>query len=137
MAYELSGKDFTPPDVHGKVTRRAQYAEDFRAEGVAFCKLLISPVPHGRVSNIDAPAALAMEGVFAVLTAEELPALPAPAFPILTNEPMYVGAPILAVAAVDEATAENAIERITYDLEPLPFTVDPLESLYPGGGQAK
>ncbi len=134
MAYELSGKDFTPPDVHGKVTGRAQYAEDFQAEGVAFCKLLISPVPHGRVSNIDASAALAMEGVFAVLTAEELPALPAPEFPILTNEPMYVGAPMLAVAAVDEATAENATERITYDLEPLPFTVDPLESFYPGGG---
>ncbi len=43
MAYELLGKDFTPPDVQGKVTGRAKYAEDFRAEGMAFCKLLTSP----------------------------------------------------------------------------------------------
>jgi len=137
MAYDLLGKDFTPPDVRGKVTGRAKYAEDFRVEGMAFGKLLTSPVPHGRVTNIDASDALAMEGVFAVLTAEEVPSFPAPELPILTNEPMYVGAPILAVVAVDEATAEDAIERITYDLEPLPFTVDPLESLYPGGPDAR
>ena len=137
MAYDLLGKDFIPPDVRGKVTGRAKYAEDYRAEGMAFCKLLTSPVPHGRVTNINATAALATEGVFAVLTADELPPLPGPEFPILTNEPMYVGAPILAVAAVDEATAENAIEKISYDLEPLPFTVDPLESLFPGGPDAR
>ena len=101
MAYDLLGKDFIPPDVRGKVTGRAKYAEDYRAEGMAFCKLLTSPVPHGRVTNINATAALATDGVFAVLTADELPPLPGPEFPILTNEPMYVGAPILAVAAVD------------------------------------
>ncbi|MDH3420754.1 MAG: molybdopterin-dependent oxidoreductase, partial [Gammaproteobacteria bacterium] len=137
MAYHLLGKDFTPADVHGKVTGRAKYAEDFRAEGMAFCKLLTSPVPHGRISNIDATAALAMDGVYAVLTADELPDLPAPEHLILTNEPMYVGAPILAVAAIDETTAENAVEQIAFDLEPLPFTVDPLESLYPGGPDAR
>jgi CO/xanthine dehydrogenase Mo-binding subunit len=137
MAYSLLGKNFTPPDIHGKVTGRAKYAEDFRAEGMAFCKLLTSPVPHGRVTNIDATAALAMDGVYAVLTADELPELPAPEHLILTNEPMYVGAPILAVAAVDETTAENAVEQITYDLEPLPFTIDPLQSLYPGGPDAR
>ena len=43
-----------------------------------------------------------------------------------------MGAPILAVAAVDETTAQNAIAAINVDLEPLPFCVDPLESLHPG-----
>src|SRR6202790_4245393 len=48
-------------------------------------------------------------------------------------EPFYQGAPILAVAAVDEVTAADAIEKIRLDLEPLPFVVDPLVSLRPGG----
>ena len=50
----------------------------------------------------------------------------------LTNEPLYEGEPILAVAAVDELTAAEAIEKIDVDFEPLPFVVDPLESLRPG-----
>ncbi|MED5534443.1 MAG: xanthine dehydrogenase family protein molybdopterin-binding subunit, partial [Pseudomonadota bacterium] len=99
MAYQLLGKDFTPPDVRGKVTGRAKYAEDFRAEGMLFCKLLTSPMPHARVRSIDTTAALALEGVFAVLTADDIPSAqvpPAPQTPILTNEPCYVGEPILA-----------------------------------------
>lgn len=137
MANLHIGHDFAPPDVRGKVTGRAKYAEDFRAEGMLFCRLLTSPMPHGRVRSIDASAALAMEGVVAVLTADELPPVPAPENQILTNEPHFVGEPILAVAAVDEMTAHDAIARIRVDLEPLPFTVDPLESLRPDGPNAR
>jgi CO/xanthine dehydrogenase Mo-binding subunit len=72
----------------------------------------------------------------AILTADEVPQFPPPANPILTNEPMFVGAPILAVAAVDELTAANAVEKINVELEPLPFTLDPLDSLYPAGPNA-
>ena len=133
----LIGRDFTPPDLHAKVTGRAKYAEDFRADGMLFCRLLTSPMPHGRVLNIDASEALAMEGVVAILTADELPDVDPPGNTILTNEPLYVGAPILAVAAVDETTAQNAIAAINLDLEPLPFCVDPLESLRPGGPNAR
>jgi CO/xanthine dehydrogenase Mo-binding subunit len=137
MAYSLLGKDFTPPDVRAKVTGRAKYAEDFRAEGMVFCRLLTSPMPHGRVNGIDASEALAMDGVVGVLTADEVPTLPAPQDPILSNEPMWVGQPILAVAAVDETTAHEAIEKIVLDIEPLPFLIDPLEGLYPGGPDAR
>ena len=49
------------------------------------------------------------------------------------DEPVYQGEPILAVAAVDELTGAEAIEKIEIDFEPLPFVVDPLESLRPGG----
>ena len=112
----LIGRDFTPPDLHAKVTGRAKYAEDFRADGMLFCRLLTSPMPHARVRNIDASEALNMEGVVAILTADELPEVAAPGNTILTNEPLYVGAPILAVAAVDETTAQNAIAAINLDL---------------------
>jgi len=143
--HKLIGKNYQTLDLHAKVTGRSKYAEDYRAEGMLFCKLLLSPMPHGRVKRIDASAALAMPGVKAVLTASELPA---PADSVtdsglvipankrgeigLTNEPLYQGEPILAVAAVDELTAAEAIEKIRLDMEPLPFVIDPLETLRPG-----
>ena len=59
---ELLGKDFTPPDIRGKVTGAAKYAEDFRMDGLLFCRLLTSPMPHARVTNIDLTEALSMAG---------------------------------------------------------------------------
>ena len=144
--HKLIGKNYETPDLYAKVTGNAKYAEDFRAEGMLFCKLLLSPMPHARVKRIDANAALAMPGVKAILTADDLPA---PADTLtdngtvikaskwgergLTMEPVYQGEPILAVAAVDELTAAEAIEKIQIDFEPLPFVIDPLETLRPGG----
>src|ERR1035437_6412512 len=144
--YKLIGKNYQTADLVAKVTGRSKYAEDFRAEGMLFCKLLLSPVPHGRVKRIDASEALAMPGVRAILTADDLPA---PADTLtdngtvikaskwgergLTMEPVYQGEPILAVAAVDELTAAEAVERIRIDFERLPFVVDPLDTLRPGG----
>ncbi len=137
MAYSLIGKDFTPPDVHGKVTGKAKYAEDFNVDGMLYARLLTSPIPHARIVRLDVSAALQMEGVVAILTADDVPQMPNLGNPILTNEPAYVGDPILAVAAVDERTAEDAIEAINFDFEPLPFVVDPLTSLRPGGPHAR
>ena len=137
MANMHIGSNFVPPDVRAKVTGKAKYAEDIRADGMLFCRLLASPMPHGRIRRLDTSAALAMEGVVAILTADDVPNFPAPRTPILTNEPLYVGEPILALAAVDETTAQNAIDAIELDLEPLPFTVDPLQSLHPDGPDAR
>jgi CO/xanthine dehydrogenase Mo-binding subunit len=144
--YKLIGKNYVTADLYAKVTGKSKYAEDFRAEGMLFAKLLLSPVPHGRVKRIDASEALAMPGVRAILTADDLPA---PADTLtdngtvikaskwgergLTMEPVYQGEPVLAVAAVDELTAAEAIERIQIDFERLPFIVDPLDTLRPGG----
>ena len=143
---KLIGKNYMTPDLYAKVTGQAKYAEDFRAEGMLFCKLLLSPMPHARVKSIDAKAALAMPGVKAILTANDLPA---PADTLtdngtvikaskwgergLTNEPVYQGEPVLAVAAVDELTAAEAIEKIVIDFEPLPFVTSPLATLRPHG----
>ena len=148
--YKLIGKDYTTPDLYAKVTGKAKYAEDFRAEGMLFCKLLLSPVPHGRVKHLDVSEALAMPGVKAILTEGDLPA---PADSVtdlgvvikanrqgekaLTMEPLYQGEPVLAVAAVDELTAVEAIEKIDIEFEHLPFAIDPLDSLRPGGPNAR
>ena len=46
---KLVGQNYTPPDLVAKVTGRAKYAEDYRADGMLFAKLLLSPMPHARV----------------------------------------------------------------------------------------
>jgi xanthine dehydrogenase molybdenum-binding subunit len=136
MAETLVGSDYITPDILAKVTGRAKYAEDFRAEGMLFAKLLLSPMPHARVRRLDTRRALALPGVRAILTADDLPDLGG-AERALTNEPLYGGEPILAVAAVDELTAAEAIELIDIELEPLPFAIDPIESLRPDGPDAR
>ncbi len=134
----LIGKDIAPPDLIAKITGRAKYAEDFRPEGMVFMKLLLSPMPHARVKRIDASKARQLPGFLGILTADELPGeVTPPNERPLTNEPLYVGEPILAVAAVDETTAADAVELIDVDLEPLPFVLDPLESLKPDGPNAR
>ena len=144
MAQKLVGQNYSTPDLHAKVTGRARYSEDFRAEGMLFAKLLVSPWPHARVTRLDTSAAEAMPGVKAILTVDDLPGVAEGANlgegiiastiseRGLTMEPLYVGEPILAVAAVDELTATEAIEAIQVEYEPLPFVVDPLEALRPG-----
>ena len=150
MAGKLIGQNYVTPDLVAKVTGQAKYAEDYRVDGMLFCKLLLSPYPHARIRRIDTSRALAMPGVKGVLTADDLPA---PADVVtdlgqriaanmkgekaLSNEPVYQGEPVLAVAAVDELTASNAIEAIEIDWEQLPFAVDPLVSLRPGGPNAR
>jgi CO/xanthine dehydrogenase Mo-binding subunit len=134
--HTLTGHDYTTPDLQAKVTGRAKYAEDFRADGMLFTKLLLSPMPHARVTRLDTRAALALPGVKAILTADELPDARG-AERALTNEPLYQGEPILAVAAVDELTAAEAIERIDIQFQALPFVVDPVESLRPSGANGR
>jgi xanthine dehydrogenase molybdenum-binding subunit len=144
VAQKLVGQNYVTPDLHAKVTGRARYSEDMRAEGMLFAKLLVSPWPHARVTRLDTSAAEAMPGVKAILTVDDLPSVAEGASlgegivassiseRGLTMEPVYVGEPILAVAAVDELTATQAIEAIEVEYEPMPFAVDPLDALRPG-----
>ena len=136
MAEKLIGQDIAPPDLHAKITGRARYAEDFRADGMVFAKLLSSPMPHCRVLRIDASAALAMDGVVGILTADEVPQSEF-GEQCLTNEPHYEGEAVLAIAAVDETTAADAIELVRVDFEPLPFVLNPLDSMRPGSPNAR
>ena len=70
---KLIGQNYTTPDIVAKVTGKAKYAEDYRVDGMLWTKLMLSPMPHARVKNIDVSAALAMPGVKAIITADDLP----------------------------------------------------------------
>jgi xanthine dehydrogenase molybdenum-binding subunit len=147
---KLVGQNYATPDLIAKVTGRSKYAEDYRADGMLFTKLLLSPYPHARVKHIDASEALKMPGVRGMITMDDLPA-PADSYTDLgalikanlrgerglAMEPIYQGEPILALAAVDELTAADAIEKIKVTYEPLPFVLDPFDSLRPGGPNAR
>src|SRR6187402_2141964 len=137
MAERLVGANYITPDIIAKVTGRARYAEDFRADGMLFCKLMLSERPHARIRGIDMSRALALEGVRGIITADDVPQLGGTTEHCLTKEPLYAGEPILAVAAISEEIAANAIELIHLDVEPLPHNVDPIESLRPGGPNAR
>ena len=136
MAEKLIGQDIAPDDLRAKITGRAKYSEDFRADGMVFAKLLLSPMPHCRVLRIDASAALALDGVVGMLTADEVPQS-ATGEQCLTNHPHYENEAVLAIAAVDETTAADAVELVRVDFEPLPFALDPLDSLRPGSPDAR
>ena len=142
--------NYETPISFAKVTGKAKYLEDYKADGMLYARLLLSPLPHARARNIDISAAQAMPGVKAILLPSDIPA---PADIVtdlgatikastlgekaLTDEPVYQGEPVLAVAAVDEITALEAIEKIDIDWEPLPFNVDPLDSLRTGRPNAR
>jgi CO/xanthine dehydrogenase Mo-binding subunit len=145
MANKLVGQNYATPDLVAKVTGRAKYAEDYKVDGLLHARLLTSPLPHARARNIDISRAQALPGVKAILLPDEIPApadivtdlgavikADARGEKALSAEPVYQGEPVLAVAAVDELTAVEAIELIEIDWEPLPFNVDPIDSLRPG-----
>ena len=137
MTFMHIGKNYTPPDAIGKVTGDARYVEDYQREGMVYARIYTSPIPSGRVVNINASEALRMDGVLGILTAEDLPASDAPADPMLASADVtYVGQPILAIAAISDEIAEAALERVEVDFEYRDFVTDPLESLVEGGPNA-
>ena len=145
MANKLVGQNYQTPDLVAKVTGRAKYVEDYKVDGLLHARLLTSPLPHARAVSIDTSRAAALPGVKAILLPDEIPS---PADTVtdlgavikadlrgeraLSGEPVYQGEPVLAVAAVDEQTAVEAIELIDIQWEALPFNVDPIDSLRPG-----
>jgi 4-hydroxybenzoyl-CoA reductase subunit alpha len=109
-----------------KVTGAAKYTADLPAHDALVGRILRSPVAHGKIRRVDASRALALPGVRAVVTGADCD-VPYGVLPIAMNEyPLardrvrYVGEPVAAVAAVDEAAARAALELIELDIEPLP-----------------
>src|SRR5687767_229019 len=90
-----------------------------------FCKILRSHVPHALIKSIDASKALALPGVFAVITGKDLP-IPYGILPVSQDEHAlcidkvrFIGDPVAAVAAIDEDVAFDAMNLIEVEYEPL------------------
>jgi CO/xanthine dehydrogenase Mo-binding subunit len=121
-----------------KVTGRAEYVHNLVVPGMLHTKVVRSTVSHGRILSIDTTAAAAIEGVFAVVTAEDIRTIVAepyygPAFhdqPVLAIDKVrHVGEPVVAVLAEDPYIAAEAAQLVTVDYEPLEPVFDEIEAM--------
>jgi CO/xanthine dehydrogenase Mo-binding subunit len=119
-----------------KVTGKAQYVADLRLIGMAYAKVLRSPVAHAKIISIDKAKAEAHPGVYCVVTGYDLDGLN-PYFghavkdhPLLAIDKVrYTGEPVAAVVAVDERTAFEALEFIEVKYEELKGVFTPQQAL--------
>jgi len=134
--FAVVGKPVPRKDALEKVTGSAKYAGDLFLPGMLYGKVLRSPVPHAKILAIHTEEAERLPGVKAVITAKDVPDVPYGVSPARYDETIfaidrvrYVGDKIAAVAAVDEETAEKALELIRVDYQPLPAVFDPFEAM--------
>ena len=132
--YRVIGKPTPLIDGPEKVVGRGKYVPDLKLPGMLHGKILRSPVAHARIRSINVDRAIHLQGVKAVLTGQDIPQVRW-GFEILDQTALaiervrFIGEEIVAVAAVDEATAQDAIELIQVDYEPLPEVFSPSEAL--------
>jgi CO/xanthine dehydrogenase Mo-binding subunit len=124
-------------DGREKVTGTAQYIADVALPGMLRGHVLRSPYPHARVLRIDTQHARALPGVFAVVTGEDTPKKKWGSFQqdqnvLAVDKVRYVGDEVAAVAAVDDATAAEALDLIEVEYEELPTVFDPVEAMESG-----
>ena len=119
------GKPLPKVDAMQKVTGETRYADDLVLPRMLYGKLLRSVYPHARILHIDTSRAEKLPGVYAVITGKDLPIkygiMPSTQDEeaLCVDKVRFVGDPVAAVAAIDEETAERALELIDVEYEPL------------------
>ena len=133
--FSVIGRPQRKLDGLDKSTGRARYTDDIALPGMLHGKILRSPHPHARILSIDTSEADALPGVFATVTGVEMPT-PYGIIPwtpdeqaLATDKVRYIGDAVAAVAAVDEDTANRALELIRVEYELLPPILDPRHAL--------
>ncbi len=145
MRYSVLNTPLHNIDGVAKVTGRAQYTFDVDLPNMLHARILRSPYAHANILHIDTSKAEALRGVKAVLTGEDTLGVKQGIWrrykelcdeEILTRtKARYIGEPVAVVAAVDEETAEEALDLIDVEYEPLPAVFDPMEAIKPGAPQ--
>ena len=131
------GIDAPRVDGPAKVTGAAQYTADLVLPGTLHAKVLRSSLPHARLVRIDASRAERELGVV-TLTRDDLAGMDPYYGPVVRDQPIvaidvvrYVGDVVAAVAAEERDIAEEALDLIDVEYEPLPAVNDPLEAISP------
>jgi len=134
--YSVVGKRL--PDVDGpqKATGKAQFTGDIVLPDTLIGKILHSPYPHARILNIDTSRAERLPGVKGVITGKDTAGIlygtiagGYDEYPLAIGKVRYVGDAVAAVAAINEDTAEEALELIDVEYEELPAVYDPEEAM--------
>ena len=123
--FKVIGKPFRKVDARAKCVGQTKFADDIVLPRMLFCKILRSHLPHALIKSIDVSKALALPGVFAVITGKDLP-IPYGILPVSQDEHTlcvdkvrFIGDPVAAVAAIDEDVAFDAMNLIEVEYEPL------------------
>src|SRR5438270_2569240 len=133
--FSIIGKSVAFVDSAGKVTGAGKYTDDLTLPGMLVGKILHSPHPHARIHRIDASRAEALPRVAAVVVGADAPnrygILPVghDETALAVDKVRYVGDNVACVVAVDETTAEAALELIDVEYELLPAWFDPEDSM--------
>jgi len=137
QAYNVVGRPEIRLDGTDKVTGKAVYTVDVELSGLTHGKILRSPYAHARIKRVDGRKAEALPGVYAVITRDDQRGLGmfGAAYKdqtiVAIDKVRYVGDPVAAVAAVDEATAEEALNLIDVEYDELPAVTSIEEALAP------
>src|SRR5579871_3365713 len=124
--FDVVGTPLTRQDGLSKTTGAARYADDLKLPRMAFCRLLRATRPHARIVSIDTSRAENEKGVLKVITGQDLPVkygiLPVgqDEQALCTDKVRYIGDAVAAVAAVDEETADRALDLIDVEYQELP-----------------
>lgn len=139
-SYASIGKSFQRIDGVDKVTGAARYATDLKFENMLHAGLIRSPHAHARVRRIDMSGVEKLPGVKGVATIFDVPKVLQYWFFLRTekkkkqiflkdNIVRFVGDPVLAIAATNEAVLDEALALVKIDYEPLKAVYDPVEAL--------
>ena len=134
---DIVGRTHSRPDGVDKVTGQAIFTDDLVFDGMMYAKAKRAMVPHAILKSLDVSQARALEGVAAVLTAEDIPGEPKhglvifdwPAIIGVGERIRYVGDTIAIVAAETPEIAEHATELIHAEFELLPVISNPVQAL--------
>jgi len=132
----LVGQVVPRPEARGKVTGEALYTDDITFPDMLHGATLRALIPHGRVTKLDISKALELPGVQAVLTAEDIPGRVNhgliiqdwPALVGVGEKVRYVGDALAIVAADTLRIAQQALDLIEFEIDPLPIVTDPVEA---------
>ena len=133
------GRIHIRPDALEKVTGKAKYTDDLTFDNMLYARVKRAGVPHAILRHLDISRARSLPGIRAVLTAEDLPAehnhgLVSSDWPILVGvgeRIRYVGDALVTLAGDSQEIADNALDLITFDVEPQTLVSGPLEAHRP------
>ena len=132
--YRFLGKGHKLVEGLEKVTGRARYVADVHLPGMVYARPLLSPYAHAKIVSIDKSMAETMPGVVAVLTAQDLPTrdrvITSRNSAILAKDRvLFRGQPVAVVVGESEAAAQDALDQVVVEYEPLPNVVDMIEAM--------
>jgi CO/xanthine dehydrogenase Mo-binding subunit len=140
--YTVAGKEARRVDGIEKVTGKALYTGDLQLPGMAYAKILRSPVAHARLVKVDASQAQGLTGVIATLTRDDIKqfnykygATYKDQSIVAVDKVRYVGDPVAAVLAEDPMLAEEALNLIEVEYDELPKVTNIEEATVPGAIQ--